>query len=235
MSELSPWPQSGLFFRTRPFVAWRVWRLSPGIRTLSEILGSPLPWQLRSPVVGVTGPVWLLRKRAEARHQGCAQPPEPRCGCGLYAFNSPAHFMRTGQAAAVVGEVWGWGRVMKHEFGWRFEYAYPRSIFLTCERCLRRPAEILFLHEFQSYCMNGRWVGKICPYGDADDAAVHAWCELDVNRDAHGDGILISAAGVESQLLRSYGVQRAPWPPAVPDLLGCDCIDPGPGLGERVS
>ena len=61
------------------------------------------------------------------------QPLLRDCTCGLYAFHDgdrALRAMRVIGADVVLGRVRGWGTVVKHEFGWRAQYAAP-ELFLA--------------------------------------------------------------------------------------------------------
>jgi len=53
--------------------------------------------------------------------------------CGIYAFSTRDRLLRTlreesvlhNRSPLVVGEVWLWGRIARHEHGYRAQYAYP--------------------------------------------------------------------------------------------------------------
>ena len=62
--------------------------------------------------------------------------PEPGCTCGVHAIKDPSRLARSGRAAAVVGRVAMWGRVIEHAKGYRAEFAYPSRLRLVCSWCL---------------------------------------------------------------------------------------------------
>lgn len=57
----------------------------------------------------------------------CGKPPTEIHTCGIYAADDRAAAERHG---SVVGQVYGWGRYVRGEDGWRAQYAYPKSFHL---------------------------------------------------------------------------------------------------------
>lgn len=56
--------------------------------------------------------------------------PNENCRCGIYAFDSPTH-SDLSDSAWVWGEVALWGEVLVCETGYRAEFAYPQTLFMT--------------------------------------------------------------------------------------------------------
>jgi hypothetical protein len=54
--------------------------------------------------------------------------PHDGCTCGIYATKSPE---LTDWCPGVYGEVYLWGTVVEHDFGWRAQYAYPKRFVLS--------------------------------------------------------------------------------------------------------
>jgi hypothetical protein len=56
---------------------------------------------------------------------------ETDCTCGVYASKTREHLRGTGyERLGIRGEVHLWGTVVEHEFGYRSEFAYPKTLFL---------------------------------------------------------------------------------------------------------
>lgn len=112
-----------------PIIGYRIWRWdAAGLKSLNGEL-----WFPRQPLSAVC--------RAAARNSisGLARPahdaaelPSLKCTCGVYAAKNSEHIHKCGYGKfAVHGEVYLWGRVVEHERGWRAEFAYPKSMFLS--------------------------------------------------------------------------------------------------------
>lgn len=56
-------------------------------------------------------------RRAACRKRPPHLVPSETCGCGIDAAK-PDRFLGSGEVAAMIA---GWGRVIEHEHGWRFE------------------------------------------------------------------------------------------------------------------
>lgn len=64
--------------------------------------------------------------------------PAPDCRCGIYAcdtYETLRQYFLFG-LPMVYGTVKLWGRVVKHERGWRAQYAYPAELIVRDERHL---------------------------------------------------------------------------------------------------
>jgi hypothetical protein len=104
-----------------PLMGWRAWWLDDEgmLRSLND-----------------TDFVWPREKRAEA---GCERfahraPPVEKCTCGIYAVNTRQNLAEdfpTYQEGMVTGIVYGWGRYVRGEKGFRCQYAYPRCFYLN--------------------------------------------------------------------------------------------------------
>src|SRR5438128_10968600 len=109
-----------------PVVAYRVWQWDDaGIRSLNGERwhpGKPLAAGCR-----------IVSRHAEVV-QGTHDTPQADCTCGIYATQSPEHLHRTGyDLRGICGAVWLWGTVVEHKFGWRAQFAYPKSFCLTSD------------------------------------------------------------------------------------------------------
>ncbi len=56
---------------------------------------------------------------------------EQSFGCGLYAMKNPItsvnHGIMLSYEVVILGSVYLWGQIEEHQFGYRAQYAYPRS------------------------------------------------------------------------------------------------------------
>jgi hypothetical protein len=97
-------------------VGWRVWSQFP-----HGLLGSPYGDVLWPP----RRPLWAECRFSSARGVQVVAP-DPECSCGIYALMQPPDSIRdVPWARRVTGEVYLWGKVIHHEFGYRAEFAYP--------------------------------------------------------------------------------------------------------------
>ncbi len=54
--------------------------------------------------------------------------PDPACTCGMYAGINMQHMIDIDYIIrGIHGEVYLWGRLMRHTLGWRAQYAYPKN------------------------------------------------------------------------------------------------------------
>jgi len=100
-------------------VGWRQWKVHPVKKYLMSQFdhdGSITTWKPHKA---------LAAKCHKEQH---AVPAE-FCTCGIYAKDSMSELDYIG----VYGEVYGWGRYVRGETGWRAQYAYPKSFYLTAE------------------------------------------------------------------------------------------------------
>lgn len=108
-----------------PVVAHRVWRWDDtGLKSLNGE-----PWLPHRPVEA------RCRVAPAARHPSVvdrpAEVPDRNCTCGLYAAKNLEHLRQLGYASyGVCGEVYLWGIVVEHRFGWRAQFAYPKNLIL---------------------------------------------------------------------------------------------------------
>jgi preprotein translocase subunit YajC len=57
--------------------------------------------------------------------------PNRNCTCGIYAAKNIEHLRQLGyRGYGVCGEVYLWGNVVEHTFGWRAQFAYPKNLVL---------------------------------------------------------------------------------------------------------
>ena len=57
----------------------------------------------------------------------CQETPGERCRCGIYIAGSAYKAAGYGY---ILGKVYGWGKTVVHETGWRVEHAYPSELFV---------------------------------------------------------------------------------------------------------
>lgn len=69
--------------------------------------------------------------------EGCHDAPSFGCECGIYAVKEPKQ-TRTwhttagyGKDIVVVGKVELWGRIVRHEEGYRAQFAYPKKLVVV--------------------------------------------------------------------------------------------------------
>jgi hypothetical protein len=99
-----------------PIVAYRVWQWDAiGLKSLNN-------------------EHWFPGLALEASTARCGNEhvaPSDGCRCGIYAAKNFQHLVEIGYAGyGVHGEVYLWGTVVEHRFGWRAQFAYPRTLVL---------------------------------------------------------------------------------------------------------
>lgn len=75
-----------------------------------------------------TGWEWRIGYRKEQYPPEHTTPPGEDCACGIYALKSRdmnSHYL---SGADAWGEVYLWGKYVEGDFGYRAQYAYPKSI-----------------------------------------------------------------------------------------------------------
>jgi hypothetical protein len=97
-------------------VGWKAWAYSAAkmsIRTRGVV------WPYDSPLA------------ARCEHGACKFPdlPNESCGCGIYSGDrdTAMEYYETGD---VFGQVYGWGRYVRGDNGWRAQLAYPKCFYL---------------------------------------------------------------------------------------------------------
>ena len=114
-----------------PLIGHRVWDWD-GSKLISLI--NHAPWPIGRPLAARCYAHLHLGGRSVVEHQS-HQAPQIDCSCGIYATKGPA----AGYGIGVIsGEVYLWGTVVEHEFGWRAQYAYPKTLMLFPEGFLLR-------------------------------------------------------------------------------------------------
>jgi len=138
-----------------PLRAWRLWSLVPGCPKGPQTLHScyyEVHWPAGRPMrahcveaIKRRGfSAWLDPHSAPAPIGVEEGVRRPVCGCGIYALKDPrvaverwVSMIKRGRIV-VLGEVALWGRVLKHEDGYRAEYAYPIGL---CAKPVRVPED----------------------------------------------------------------------------------------------
>lgn len=103
-----------------PLTGWRAWWLDDNdmLRSLNQ---TDFCWP------------WEKRAEAECEHYSKHIPPVEACTCGFYAVDSKFQLREhgyVGQNGLVVGLIYGWGRYVRGDKGFRCQYAYPRCFYL---------------------------------------------------------------------------------------------------------
>jgi hypothetical protein len=128
-----------------PIVAYRVWR-----------------WT-HSGLTSLNGELWPPNQSLQAK---CSEfpnghaSPHGNCSCGIYAAKSLDQLLMRGYAdAEVFGEVYLWGTVVEHEFGWRAQFAYPKTLVvpesLSFGRFVQRELSTAELEVLKNYAAYG--------------------------------------------------------------------------------
>jgi len=98
-----------------PLIGWKSWHADSGI--LKSNGGTFF---------------WRPGKAAEALcGAGCTKVPAEHHTCGIYGAESQLTAEGYG---GVLGQVYGWGRYIRHTGGWKAQYAYPRCFYLREEQ-----------------------------------------------------------------------------------------------------
>jgi len=113
-----------------PIVAYRTWQWDAvGLKSLNNE-----PWIPEHCLAAACRyRLWKTANGETALLDG-HEPPHHDCRCGVYAAKNFAHLRKIGYADyGVRGEVYMWGRVVEHHFGYRAQYAYPKSLVLPLD------------------------------------------------------------------------------------------------------
>lgn len=89
----------------------------------------PARCQLRSKFGGWE-PVWPHKQQHEAGCSGGHTAPGKDCTCGFYIARNYRTAMEYAEPGGALVEVYGWGKTVEHQVGWRVQYAYPKRIVL---------------------------------------------------------------------------------------------------------
>jgi hypothetical protein len=127
-----------------PLIGWRFWRV-----VSENLMNNGLDLWLTSIMKLIK---WPPKKRFKAEclcgysyyfYELHTNGPPEVDPCGIYAYNSPQHafsdpLFRIIPKGVVFGKVKLWGKVQKHQFGYRAQFAYPFSLMLAvCDECKR--------------------------------------------------------------------------------------------------
>jgi len=148
-----------------PIVGWRVWRWdATGLKSLNG-----KPWSPGQPLAAKCG-----ARNAHDAHE----PPQADCSCGVYASKSREHLRGTGyEPLGIGGEVHLWGTVVEHEFGWRAQFAYPKSLVLPPDMIPSSTKEMesrlgaLAAYDINIFIGGGGESIRLCQRGSGFDAA----------------------------------------------------------------
>jgi len=99
-----------------PIIGYRAWGWNAS--GLTSLNGEP--WPLGRPL------------RARCKCGATHNVPERRCTCGVYAVKNLDNSIPGGWFG-IFGEVYLWGTIVEHAFGWRAQFAYPKSIVVSFE------------------------------------------------------------------------------------------------------
>ena len=112
-----------------PIVAYRTWQWDAlGLRSLNNERWLPNHCLAAACRRGHGG--WNVADGKAAPLDG-HEAPQDGCSCGVYAAKDFTYLRNSGYADfGVHGEVYLWGKVVEHRFGWRAQYAYPKSVVL---------------------------------------------------------------------------------------------------------
>ena len=72
----------------------------------------------------------------QAKCYKCSLKSMQRCHCGIYSFNSieSPEFKYMSEIYPITGEIWIWGRIVKHKLGYRSQYASIKSLWYNKNR-----------------------------------------------------------------------------------------------------
>ena len=116
-----------------PFTAYRSWNwTAEGVTSLNRALWTPkvafegtcrYTDDGRSMQAASSSPAAKKFWEKQAHHV-----PDPTCTCGMYAGINMQHLLDIGYIGrGIHGEVHLWGRLYRHELGWRAQFAYPKN------------------------------------------------------------------------------------------------------------
>jgi hypothetical protein len=148
-----------------PIIGWRVWRWdTTGLKSLNG-----KPWSPGQP---------LAAKCGAGNVHDAHEPPQAGCTCGVYAAKSREHLRQLGyDGHGIRGEVHLWGTVVEHEFGWRAQFAYPKSLVLPPDLIPSGTKEMesrlgaLAAYDIDIFIVGGGRSIPLCRKGSGFDAA----------------------------------------------------------------
>jgi hypothetical protein len=131
--------QLEIVIRGEPFVAYRAWLAEMDVLLLKSYLVAYVwPPKVRTEAFckGDDTPVWPGESIGNAP-QSCDHDPTvlpgEYCSCGIYAHKTKQdtqRWMKGRDNRFVYGEVFLWGRVIECDWGYRAQYAYPKSVYI---------------------------------------------------------------------------------------------------------
>jgi hypothetical protein len=105
---------------TEALVGWRIWKLTGNLLT---------SWNSNT----VWNPDWPLQAEGRCRYEH-SLPPHEHCTCGIYAADSVDDTPDDDDVVIILGQVYGWGRYVRGDSGWRAQFAYPKSFHLNANQ-----------------------------------------------------------------------------------------------------
>ncbi|MGA7946376.1 MAG: hypothetical protein ACLPH5_23435 [Candidatus Sulfotelmatobacter sp.] len=127
-----------------PIVAYRAWQWD-----------FARSWTSTPPLKSLNGEWWFPGRPLSAK---CGAPvarcsptvrnnhnaPQIDCRCGIYAAKTFDQLRRMGyDRRGICGEVNLWGTIVEHKFGWRAQFAYPKTLVLPFEIVLIGMSEVI--------------------------------------------------------------------------------------------
>jgi hypothetical protein len=101
-----------------PLVGWKSWNYSNEIGLHSQF-----------------DCVWTPAQAIEAYCTcKCTKIPAEHHSCGFYAVDDVEDIQSDGAEYEITGQVYGWGRYIRGENGWRSQFAYPKSFHLRANQ-----------------------------------------------------------------------------------------------------
>jgi hypothetical protein len=106
---------------TVALVGWRIWKVNAEEKALQSQNFFQTVDTLWRPDMPFTASCGLGHNHAV---------PAEFCQCGIYAKDD-LETLEGMEYAGVYGQVYGWGRYVRGDKGWRAQYAYPKRFYLT--------------------------------------------------------------------------------------------------------
>jgi hypothetical protein len=112
-------------------IGWKAWSVDKkGLWSVQQAGHRWPPDEAFTATCAERGPS-VFDPAGELSGPGCTQPVNESHTCGVYAGSREEAEKYSGQDEEnVIGEVYGWGRYVRGDFGWRAEHAYPRCFHL---------------------------------------------------------------------------------------------------------
>lgn len=106
-------------------IGWKGWKVQDGL------LHSPSYEAVWQPDVAFEAKCRINLYGGEGQLGTCETPVRERHTCGIYATTKLSGAKGYG---VVRGQVYGWGRYVRGDSGWRSQFAYPKSFHLTSDQ-----------------------------------------------------------------------------------------------------